>query len=244
MKGGGGCTIEAEYFYLYYLQYTRAPARDRERGRIKTVHRRVHVYRPVYFYDIILIYIDAPAAGDRRGFIEIKRNFIRRMWNFRYRANCVSSDFISAYAHHKSERLSYFADYRIWPRHRWSYPRISYFESRNYFQIIRPLLSFVASINNWAITGKANDQPTNQSTNRSIGPNHSRYRRARIDYAFLRLAFPRVNVATTRNSGLEIARLRSGWHIRAAKRRVDIVHLIKRNAVLLTSNAWINRQIS
>lgn len=83
-----------------------------------------------------------------RGFIEIKRNFIRRMRNFRYGANCVVGLYFSE---RPSQKRSAIVFRGLSYRYGLNYPRISYFEIRNYFQIIRPPLSSIASFNNWAI---------------------------------------------------------------------------------------------
>lgn len=101
---------------------------------------------PAHFYDVSLIYIDT--AGNRGALLKLNGTSFGGCEIFNT-GQIVLSSFISANPRHRSERLSYFADYYSLALH---YPRISYFAIRNYFQIIRSLLSSIASINNWAIT--------------------------------------------------------------------------------------------
>lgn len=101
---------------------------------------------PAHFYDVSLIYIDT-AAGNRGVLLKLNGTSFGGCEIFDM-GQIVLSSFISA--NPVTEANGYrFADYYSLALH---YPRISYFAIRNYFQIIRSLLSSIASINNWAIT--------------------------------------------------------------------------------------------
>jgi len=85
----------------------------------KHIHIHAHLYERIkmdrhrvlaHFYDVILIYIDTPTAGNRGALLKLNRTSFSGCEIFDT-GQIVLSSFILANSRHRSERLSYFADY-------------------------------------------------------------------------------------------------------------------------------------
>lgn len=82
-------------------------------------HKNTHLHErikmdchcvPAHFYDVSLIYIDKPAASNRGALLKLNGTSFGGCEIFDT-GQIVPSSFISAHPRHRSERLSYFADY-------------------------------------------------------------------------------------------------------------------------------------
>jgi len=85
----------------------------------KHIHVHAHLYERIkmdrhrvlaHFYDVILIYIDTPTAGNRGALLKLNGTSFSGCEIFDT-GQIVLSSFILANPRHRSERLSYFADY-------------------------------------------------------------------------------------------------------------------------------------